>query len=116
MKKELLRRGPRTLLATLRKWEPEREAACEVRRVRLAYFQRQQARMRYPVYLRRGYPIGSGAVEGACKHVVPDWFDGGGMRWKPTTADPVMHLRAAILSQPRLDLRQFAGVSQAAAA
>ena len=74
----------------------------------LAYFQNQQERMRYADYLRRGFPLGSGAVEGACKHLVVDRFRGSGMHWKLPTADPVMHLRAALLTHPRLDLRQFA--------
>lgn len=108
MKKELLDIGPWELLRQLRGWEPETEVAQEVRRVQLAYFERQQERMRYPEFLRRGFPIGSGAVEGACKHVVADRFDGSGMRWKLETADPVMQLRAALITQPRLDVRQFA--------
>src|SRR5688500_488937 len=113
MKQELLTFGPRKLLEALREWQPEGEAAQEVKRVQLAYFERQRERMNYPDYLRRGFPIGSGAVEGACKHVVADRFDGSGMRWKPETADPVMHLRAALLTQPRLDFRQFAGAAGA---
>jgi hypothetical protein len=108
MKQELLTFGPRKLLEALREWQPEGEAAQEVQRVQLAYFERQQERMRYPEYLRRGYPIGSGAVEGACKHVVADRFGRSGMRWKPETADPVMRVRAALLTQPGLDLRRFA--------
>jgi len=109
MKQELLEWGPRKLVEAVRDWQPESAAAQEVKRVQLAYFERQRERMRYPEYLRRGYPIGSGAVEGACKHVVADRFGRSGMRWKLETADPVMHLRAALLTQPRLDLRQFAG-------
>lgn len=116
MQKELLTFGPRKLLEALRAWEPESEAAREVRRVQRGYFERQQERMRYPDYLRRGFPLGSGAVEGACKHVVADRFDGGGMRWKLETADPVMQLRAALLMQPRLDLRRFAGARATSAA
>ena len=59
--------------------------------------------MRYPDYLRRGFPLGSGAVEGACKacpygHVVVDRLRGSVMRWKPLTAEPVMQLRAARLT------------------
>lgn len=114
MKQELLTIGPRKLLQALRDWKPEGKAAQEVKRVQLAYFERQQERMRYPDYLRRGFPIGSGAVEGACKHLIADRFDGSGMRWKAETADPVMHLRAGILTQPRLDLRPFAGSPTAA--
>jgi hypothetical protein len=109
MKRELLGWGPRKLLEALAGWVPENAAAQEVRRVQLASFERQRERMRYPDYLRRGLPIGSGAAEGACKHGVADRFDGGGMRWKMETADPVMRLRAALLTQPRLDLRPFTG-------
>ena len=116
MRQALLEEGPRRLLAALRGWEPAGETAPEVKRVQLAYFERQQERMAYPDYLRRGFPIGSGAVEGACKHVVADRFDGGGMRWKRETADPLLHLRAALLTQPRLDLRRFVATQPAALA
>jgi hypothetical protein len=115
MKKELLEIGPWELLRQLTAWQPESATAQEVRRVQRAYFARQQERMRYPAYLRRGFPIGRGAVEGACKNVVADRFDGGGMRWKLATADPVMRLRAALLTQPRLDLRRFAARKTAVA-
>jgi hypothetical protein len=108
MKQELLEWGPRKLLEGLREWEPREATAQEVRREQLGYFEGQQERMRYPDYLRRGFPIGSGAVEGACKHVVADRFKGGGMRWKLDTAEPVLQLRAALLTQPRLDLRRYA--------
>ena len=108
MKKELLDLGPWELLRQLEAWQPPDADAAEVRRVQLAYFERQEERMRYADYLRRGFPIGSGAVEGACKHLVVDRFRGSGMRWKLPTADPVLHVRAALLTTPRLDLRQFA--------
>ena len=106
-REELLTQGPRKLLKALRAWQPE-PASQELKRVQLAYFERQQERMRYPNYLRRGFPIGSGAVEGACKHVVTARFERSGMRWKPATAEPVLRLRAALLTQPRLDLRAVA--------
>lgn len=64
--------------------------------------------MNYPEYLRQGFPIGSGAVEGACKHVVSDRFRGMGMRWKSRTAEPLLHARTALLTRPDLDLRTYA--------
>ena len=115
MKQELLEWGPRKLLEGLQEWAPETAGAQEIRREQWGYFAGQQERMRYPDYLRRGLPIGSGAVEGACKHVVADRFKGSGMRWKLATAEPVLHLRAALLTQPRLDLRRYAGTSAAVA-
>ena len=115
IKQELLEIGPWELVRALAAWKPESAAAQEVRRVQWSYFQRQQERMRYPEYLRQGFPLGSGAVEGACKHVVVDRLRQSGMRWKPVTAEPVLQLRAALLTQPRLDLRSYAANKQAVA-
>jgi hypothetical protein len=99
--------GPEGLLRELRAWKPETEVAQEVRRVQLAYFERQQGRMQYPDYREAGYPIGSGAVEGTCRHVVVDRFRQSGMRWQLGTAEPVLQLRAALLTHGELDLRGY---------
>jgi hypothetical protein len=106
-RKELQKEGPEPLLAWLRAWEPANEAAAAVRRQQLGYFEGQQTRMDYPTYLAAGLPIGSGAVEGACKHLVDDRFRGSGMHWQPATAEPILHLRAALLTEPDLDLRRY---------
>ena len=45
------------------------------------YFETNLNRMRYDEYLRKGYPIASGAVEGACRHLVKDRLERTGMRW-----------------------------------
>lgn len=37
--------------------------------------------MRYDEYLAAGHPIGSGAAEGACCHLVKDRMERSGMRW-----------------------------------
>lgn len=107
-KTELLTAGPGPLLRWLRQWQPATASAREVRRVQLGYFKNQQARMRYPEYLREGWPIGSGAVEGACKHLVTERFKGTGMRWNLPTAEPLLQARAALLTNPQLDLRPYA--------
>jgi len=36
------------------------------------YFERNKDRMRYDEYLSHGYPIGTGVIEGACRHLVKD--------------------------------------------
>jgi hypothetical protein len=114
MKKKLLRYGSGPLLRALSAWQPEEAAGQEVKRREAGYFRRHQERMDYPTYLAAGFPIGSGGVEGACKHLVADRFRGPGMRWNPPTAEPLLHLRAALLTHPDLDLRPYA--SRAAAA
>jgi hypothetical protein len=64
-----------------------------------AYFQRNRARMKYDEYLASGYPIGSGVVEGACRHLVKDRLERTGMRWHPDGAQAMLNLRATYLNQ-----------------
>jgi hypothetical protein len=105
---ELQQWGPRKLLETLEAWQPSSLAGAKARTEHLGYFGNQRERMNYPEYLRQGFPIGSGAVEGACKHVVSDRFRRTGMRWKSKTAEPLLQVRAALLTRPDLDLRPYA--------
>jgi hypothetical protein len=62
------------------------------------YFERNQARMKYDEYLAAGYPIGSGVVEGACRHLVKDRLERTGMRWRPDGAQAMLNLRATYLN------------------
>lgn len=107
MKGALKGGGPDTLLRSLRAWQPTTAAGKRVRARELAYFRKNRQRMNYQAYLEQGFAIGSGSVEGACKHVVGGRFKRAGMRWNLGTAEPLLHLRAAVLSQPGLDLRQY---------
>src|SRR3954447_26404356 len=63
-----------------------------------AYFERNRDRMKYDVYLAAGYPIGSGVVEGACRHLVKDRLERTGMRWLPSGAQAMLDLRATYLN------------------
>lgn len=66
----------------------------------LHYLHSNVHRMDYPRYLKRGWQIGSGAVESACKRVVNQRLCLGGMRWGEEGSDAVAHLRALFLSDP----------------
>ena len=63
-----------------------------------AYFERNRDRMKYDKYLKAGYPIGSGVVEGACRHLVKDRMERTGMRWLPSGAQAMLDLRATYLN------------------
>ena len=63
------------------------------------YFQRNRDRMKYDEYLAKGYPIGSGVVEGACRHLVKDRLERTGMRWRPEGAQAMLDLRATYLNE-----------------
>jgi hypothetical protein len=60
----------------------------------LAYFAARCEYMKYDEYLAAGYPIGSGVVEGACRHLVKDRMEQAGMRWRIAGAQAVLSLRA----------------------
>lgn len=74
-------------------------AAQEAHRQVLVYFTNQVHRMDYPTYRARGWLIGSGPVEAACKQVVGQRLKGTGMRWSEAGADAVCHLRALFRSE-----------------
>ena len=75
------------------------ESVREAHRELLVYFENQVHRMDYPRYREKGWPIGSGPVEAACKQVVNQRLNGTGMRWGEDGADAVCHLRALYRSE-----------------
>src|SRR5262249_60179402 len=58
------------------------------------YFAKNRRRMRYDVYLREGYPIASGVIEGACRHLIKDRMERAGMHGTPSGAQAMLALRS----------------------
>jgi hypothetical protein len=58
------------------------------------YFTRNLPYMHYQDYLAKGWPIASGVIEGACRHLVKDRCELSGMRWTQEGAESLLHLRA----------------------
>ena len=56
------------------------------------YFERNLPYMAYDYYLAQGWPIASGVIEGACRHL--DRFELSGMRWTQAGAENLLRLRA----------------------
>lgn len=50
--------------------------------------------LRYDTALERGWPIATGIIEGACRHLVKDRLDITGARWGLSGAEAVLKLRA----------------------
>jgi hypothetical protein len=48
----------------------------------------------YHAFGIRGYPIATGVIEGACRHVIKDRMERAGMRWKVPGAQAMLQLRA----------------------
>jgi hypothetical protein len=58
------------------------------------YLENNLGRMRYDEYLAAGYPIASGVIEGACRHLVKDRMERTGMRWRESSAGSMLFVRA----------------------
>ena len=58
------------------------------------YFERNAAYMHYDQYLAYGWPIASGVIEGACRHLVKDRCELSGMRWTKDGVESLLRLRA----------------------
>ncbi len=59
-----------------------------------AYLENNLERMHYDEYLARGYPIASGVIEGACRHLVKDRMERAGMHWTRTGAQAMLDMRS----------------------
>jgi len=62
------------------------------------FLKANEHRMRYDEYLTAGYPIATGVIEGACRHVIKDRMERAGMRWQVPGAQAMLHLRAVSAS------------------
>ena len=77
--------------ATLQKLSPTaRENADKCADYLLKYRQYLQ----YNEYLEKGYPIATGVIEGACRHLVNDRMEITGARWRLDRAEAVLRIRA----------------------
>lgn len=64
----------------------------------LPYFRKNIHRMTYRTFRNKGYFIGSGAIEGACRHIVAQRAKLSGMRWLRPGVHNVLVFRAIIKS------------------
>lgn len=62
------------------------------------YLQNQGSRLAYKDFRAKGYDIGSGRVEAACKHVVANRMKRSGMIWSDAGAQEILSLRVAYLN------------------
>jgi hypothetical protein len=61
-----------------------------------AYLTNKAPYLDYPTALTQGWPIATGIVEGACRHLVKDRMDITGARWGLAGAEAILKLRAII--------------------
>ena len=75
-----------------------RGAKREAMNMLIRYVSSNEQYMRYDVFRAKGYDIGSGAVEGACKNVVGKRLKQSGMIWTRLGSSSVLALRISWLN------------------
>jgi hypothetical protein len=93
-KKGLIEEGAAPVLAALAELKPGDATGTEEVRKGIGYFSEHAARMDYPRFIAMQLPIGSGAVESACKTLIEEREKGAGMRWTKDGGQAVATLRA----------------------
>jgi hypothetical protein len=83
-------------IARLTEEHPPRPGSEHAKIIRktLSYLQNKQAFMDYPRALANGWPIATGVIEGACRHLVQDRMGITGARWGLQGAQAMLWLRA----------------------
>ena len=71
------------------------------------YLHKRRKQMRYHQYLKAGYPIASGVIEGACRHYVKDRMERTGMSWTQAGAQAMLQLRSMALNGDWDDFQDF---------
>ncbi len=95
LKDRLYTEGVAPVLAALDALAPPDAAAADiVRTARENFFGDNVARMDYPAFVARQFPIGSGAIESTCKTLIEAREKQAGMRWSARGAQAVASLRA----------------------
>ena len=82
---------------------PERAGADECAR----YLQNKKDYLGYATALKKGWPIATGIIEGACRHIVKDRMDITGARWGLEGAEAILKLRAVIATGDFEDYWRF---------
>jgi hypothetical protein len=95
------------VLSAIDAWEPTTDAGQEVQATERHYFVANRERMQYGTFLKRGYHIGSGVIEAACKQVVGSRLDQVGMHWSAEAGEAIVTLRGALRSTRPPDLRPY---------
>ena len=58
------------------------------------YLLNNKVRLQYGIALESGFPIASGVIEGACRHLINDRLDITGARWSLQGAEAILKLRS----------------------
>lgn len=83
----------RKLIQALKQIKAKGKAAREALADTITYFENHQHQMKYDEYRAKGYHIGSGIAEAACKQLVQHRLKQSGMRWSREGVEAMLQLK-----------------------
>lgn len=93
-KESLLFQGKtKKLINSLKRTSAKGREARKKLKETITYFENNKDRMNYREYRRKGYHIGSGIAEAACKQLVQQRLKQSGMRWSREGAEAMLQLK-----------------------
>jgi hypothetical protein len=81
---------------------PQRLSWTQEAQTAIQYLEQRANRMNYPDYKTKGWPIGSGQIEGMNKHVIGSRMKRSGMHWSRPGASRMAALRAETCAKRRM--------------
>lgn len=90
-------------IASIPKTGPGNKSRRERLTAQLRFIENNRPRLRYAQMRRENLVIGSGAVEGAVRHLVGMRLDGPGARWGRQRSERILHLRCILINRQWAD-------------
>ncbi len=87
------------VVARIRALETQDPTITEPLKREVGYFQKHTHRMWYRTFNEKGYPIGSGGIASACKHVVAERCKQAGVRWSQTHINAIRFWRCLLKNE-----------------
>jgi hypothetical protein len=98
---QLLTMSPMKVVGIIRRTATQRGLGGDDREAldrALEYLRKNCVYIHYAIFLAKGFPIASGVIEGACRHLVQDRMGITGARWGLDGAEAILKLRALRVS------------------
>lgn len=97
-RKELDNGQVEKVIEAIKQLSPSSECYREICEKTINYFEKNKERMRYNVFRRRGFFVGSGILEAGCRSVIGQRLKQSGMHWSVEGANNIIFLRCCFFS------------------
>jgi hypothetical protein len=106
-RKELDNGRVEKVIEAIRQLSPSSECYREICEKTINYFEKNKERMRYNVFRKKGYFVGSGVLEAGCRSVIGQRLKQSGMHWSVEGANNIISLRCCFFSNRWEDFWEY---------